>query len=204
MICFLPPEFFLAPLEQLYHVEGRTLPIKRPSDYLPSALILSSVPLACLFRYTVVHVLVLFTMVAAAFGSTVPSYNTPAPTYNAPAPSYRAPSPSYNAPASSGPAQYDFNYAVRDDYSGNDYSHQENRNGYDSQGAYYVLLPDGRVQRVAYTVNGDSGYVAEVTYEGEAQYPAYQPAPSRSYQPAPAPSYQPAPTPAYQTTPSYA
>nr|XP_027234313.1 cuticle protein 18.6-like isoform X2 [Penaeus vannamei] len=150
------------------------------------------------------QVLVLFAVVAVALGSTVPSYNTPAPSYSAPAPSYRAPSPSYNAPAPSGPAQYDFTYAVRDDYSGNDYNHQENRNGYDTQGAYYVLLPDGRVQRVAYTVNGDSGYVAEVTYEGEAQYPAYQPAPSRSYQPAPAPSYGPAPTPSYQTTPSYA
>ncbi|XP_063589388.1 cuticle protein 7-like [Penaeus indicus] len=153
------------------------------------------------------------TLVARALGSTVPSHNTPAPTYNAPAPSYRAPAPSYNAPVASvsiepifysGAAQYNFNYAVKDDYSGNDYNHQENRNGYDTRGAYYVLLPDGRVQRVSYTVNGDSGYVAEVTYEGEAQHPAYQPAPSRSYQPAPAPSYQPVLTPSYQTTPTYA
>ncbi|XP_047471397.1 cuticle protein 7-like [Penaeus chinensis] len=123
--------------------------------------------------FLIEQVLVLFTVVAVAFGSTVPSYNTPAPSYSAPAPSYR------------GPAQYNFNYAVKDDYSGNDYNHQENRNGYDTQGAYYVLLPDGRVQRVAYAVNGDSGYVAEVTYEGEAQYSAYQPTPSRTYQPAP-------------------
>ncbi|XP_037801248.1 cuticle protein 7-like isoform X2 [Penaeus monodon] len=139
----------------------------------------------------------LFALVARALGSTVPSYNTPAPTY-------RAPAPSYNTPAPSGPAQYNFNYEVKDDYSGNDYNHQENRNGYDTQGAYYVLLPDGRIQRVSYTVNGDSGYIAEVTYEGEAEHPAYQPAPSRSYQPAPAPSYQPVPTPSYQTTPTYA
>nr|XP_027234315.1 cuticle protein 18.6-like [Penaeus vannamei] len=140
------------------------------------------------------QVFVLLSVVAIALGSTVPAYNTPAPSYNAPAPRYSAPAPSYNAIAPSGPAQYDFNYAVKDDYSGNDYNHQENRNGYDTQGAYYVLLPDGRVQRVAYTVNGDSGYVAEVTYEGEAQYPAYQPAPSRSYQPAPTPSYHPTPS----------
>ncbi|XP_037791774.1 cuticle protein 7-like [Penaeus monodon] len=146
----------------------------------------------------------LFTVAAVALGSTVLPYSTPAPSYNAPSPTYSAPAASYHAPAPAGPAQYNFNYAVRNDYSGNDYSHQENRNGYDTQGAYYVLLPDGRVQRVAYTVNDDSGYVAEGTYEGEAQYPAYQPAPSRSYQRAPAPPYQPAPTPSYQTTRSYA
>ncbi|XP_069977389.1 cuticle protein 8-like [Penaeus vannamei] len=92
-----------------------------------------------------------------------------------PAYGYAAPTP---APA---PAKYDFNYAVKDDYSGNDFGHQEARDGYDTQGAYYVLLPDGRLQKVAYTVNGDSGFVAEVSYEGEAQYPAEQPA----YKPAP-------------------
>ncbi|XP_047471394.1 pro-resilin-like [Penaeus chinensis] len=113
-------------------------------------------------------VLVLFAVVVGVFASSLPSYT---------------PAPSYNAPAHTGPAQYDFNYAVNHDYSNNDFGHQENRNGYDTQGAYYVLLPDGRVQRVSYTVNGDSGYVAQVTYEGEAQYGA--PRPSTSYQPAP-------------------
>ena len=32
----------------------------------------------------------------------------------------------------------------------------------------YVELPDGRIQRVRYTVNKYSGFVAEVTYEGQA------------------------------------
>ncbi|XP_027213820.2 pro-resilin-like [Penaeus vannamei] len=86
----------------------------------------------------------------------------------------------YSAPAAS-PGQYDFNYAVKDDYSSNDFGHQEARDGYNTQGSYYVLLPDGRLQKVAYTVNGDSGFVAEVSYEGEAQYPEYKP----SYNPAP-------------------
>nr|XP_027225879.1 pro-resilin-like [Penaeus vannamei] len=101
------------------------------------------------------------------------------PTYG-----YSAPTPSY-AP----PAKYDFNYAVNDPPSGNDFGHQEARDGDNTQGSYYVLLPDGRLQKVTYNVNGDSGYVADVTYEGEAQYPT----PKASYGP-PQPSYKP-PTP---------
>ncbi|XP_037791699.1 cuticle protein 19.8-like [Penaeus monodon] len=77
---------------------------------------------------------------------------------------------------------YNFNYAVNDAF-GNDFGHQEGRDGYNTQGSYYVQLPDGRLQRVTYTVNGDQGYVAQVTYEGVAQYPAFQP--SASYSPAP-------------------
>ena len=33
-----------------------------------------------------------------------------------------------------------------------------------------MQLPDGRLQTVKYFVDGDSGYVAEVNYEGEAQF----------------------------------
>ncbi|CAL4138848.1 unnamed protein product, partial [Meganyctiphanes norvegica] len=99
------------------------------------------------------------------------------------APSYGPPpQPSYAAPE--GPAKYDFNYAVKDDYSGNDFGHQEARDGTYTSGSYYVQLPDGRLQKVSYTVDGESGYIAEVSYEGEAQYPA---AASSGY-PAPAPS----------------
>ncbi|XP_063608174.1 uncharacterized protein LOC134782577 [Penaeus indicus] len=102
------------------------------------------------------------------------------PTYG-----YSAPTPSY------APAKYDFNYAVNDQPSGNDFGHEEARDGDHTQGSYYVLLPDGRLQRVTYNVNGDSGYVADVTYEGQAQYPT----PKASYGP-PQPSYKP-PTPSY-------
>ncbi|XP_047471363.1 pro-resilin-like [Penaeus chinensis] len=102
------------------------------------------------------------------------------PTYG-----YPVPTPAY------APAKYDFNYAVNDPPSGNDFGHQETRDGANTQGSYYVLLPDGRLQRVTCTVNGDSGYVADVTYEGEAQYPT----PQTSYGP-PQPSYKP-PTPSY-------
>nr|XP_027213812.1 cuticle protein 18.6-like [Penaeus vannamei] len=128
--------------------------------------------------------------VAVAARPETPSYSPPAH----PAPSYAPPSPSYNAPVYADvPPQYNAQYNVIDDYSGNNYGHQEDRDGYNTQGTYYVQLPDGRVQKVTYYVDGDSGYVAEVTYEGEAQYPAYEP--SNSYQPAPA--YQPPSSPSY-------
>merc|ERR1711890_188093 len=81
---------------------------------------------------------------------------------NAPAP-YSP--PSYSAPA------YQYDYAVKDDYSGVNFGQNEARDGYNTQGSYYVALPDGRTQKVTYTVNGDEGHVAEVTYEGHATYP---------------------------------
>ncbi|TRY71718.1 hypothetical protein TCAL_00286 [Tigriopus californicus] len=103
-----------------------------------------------------------------------------------PPPSYQQPS-TYQEP-SYGPAQYNFDWNVKDDYSGNNYGQQEERNGDKTSGSYYVNLPDGRLQKVTYTVDGYGGYQAEVTYEGEATYAEtkpYQPA-----APAPAPGYQ--------------
>ncbi|XP_069164034.1 pro-resilin-like [Procambarus clarkii] len=124
-------------------------------------------------------VLVLAAIVAATLARPEPP-----PAYGPP-PAY--PRPSYGAPAyPDTPPRYDSQYAVSDG-SGNDFGHQESRNDYDTKGSYYVQLPDGRLQKVTYVVNGDSGYVAQVEYQGDAQYPAYQP----SYKPAPA--YKPAP-----------
>ncbi|XP_071541389.1 uncharacterized protein [Panulirus ornatus] len=68
-------------------------------------------------------------------------------------------------------AQYNFNWAVKHDDSGNDFGHQEARDGDDTRGSYYVQLPDGRLQTVTYNVDGDSGYLAQVDYKGEARYP---------------------------------
>ncbi|XP_042882242.1 cuticle protein 19-like [Penaeus japonicus] len=62
-----------------------------------------------------------------------------------------------------------FKWDVNDHYSGNEYSMQEHRDGEKTEGFYTVLLPDTRVQKVTYTINGDSGFVADVTYEGEAK-----------------------------------
>ncbi|XP_037802478.1 pro-resilin-like [Penaeus monodon] len=96
----------------------------------------------------------------------------------------RRPTYSYNEPDSfeysseSSEAKYDFRWAVKDDYSGNDFGHQESRDGDRTQGSYYVQLPDGRLQKVTYYVDGDSGYVADVSYEGEARYDSAE---SREY-----------------------
>ncbi|XP_053650923.2 cuticle protein 7-like [Cherax quadricarinatus] len=108
-----------------------------------------------------------------------------------PPPGYGAPTPVFISSGPEAPPRYDFNYAVKDEYAGNDFGHQESRDGYDTKGSYYVQLPDGRLQTVTYYVNGDSGFVAQVEYQGEAQYPAYQPV--QAYKPAPAPTYTPAP-----------
>ncbi|XP_066976858.1 cuticle protein 19-like [Macrobrachium rosenbergii] len=70
-----------------------------------------------------------------------------------------------------GPAKYSFKYAVDDAEGGNNYGHGETRDGDAIQGSYVIRLPDSRTQKVSYTVNGDSGYVADVTYEGEPKYP---------------------------------
>ncbi|KAK4002188.1 hypothetical protein OUZ56_004034 [Daphnia magna] len=96
---------------------------------------------------------------------------------------------------------YNFNWAVKDDPSYNDYAHQETADdkGYVT-GSYRTLLPDGRTQIVDYKADDYTGYVADVKYEGEAKEykPAYKPAgyPSPAY---PSPSY---PSPSY-SAPKY-
>ncbi|XP_071541142.1 uncharacterized protein [Panulirus ornatus] len=146
-----------------------------------------------------------------------------------PSHSYRSPQSSEENSFESDEAKYDFSYALKDDDSGIDFGHQEAREDDHTQGSYYVQLPDTRLQKVTYYVDGDSGYVAEVTYEGEAQYPessesreysaprysspesesreapvyAPPPPPRPSYAP-PRPSYAP-PRPSYAPSrPSYA
>ncbi|XP_047478965.1 pro-resilin-like [Penaeus chinensis] len=71
----------------------------------------------------------------------------------------------------SAPPKYEFQYGVKDGYSGVDFAHGESRDEDETRGSYTVQLPDGRLQRVTYYVDGDDGYVADVTYEGEAHFP---------------------------------
>merc|ERR1712083_704367 len=123
------------------------------------------------------------------------------PAYHAPAPAYHAPAPSYHTPASYHP--YSYTYAVADDYSKATFSQKESNDGTGLvQGTYSVNLPDGRIQTVNYHANDIDGYVAEVTYSGEAVYPdtpASDPVSHAVVKPtyhAPAPAYH-APAPAY-------
>merc|ERR1712141_579598 len=101
-----------------------------------------------------------------------------------PAPAYHKPAP-YHEPAYDGPAVYQYGYAVQDDYSKANFAANENRDGDVVTGEYRVALPGGRTQIVTYTANGYDGYVADVKYEGVAQYPEYKPAPYHAPKPAP-------------------
>ena len=67
------------------------------------------------------------------------------------------------------PPVYAYNYGVADDYSGAAFSQTEQRDGYATSGSYTVNLPDGRVQTVTYSDNGD-GIVQDVSYSGTPQY----------------------------------
>ncbi|XP_050720224.1 cuticle protein 7-like isoform X3 [Eriocheir sinensis] len=104
-----------------------------------------------------------------AAGAARPDHGAGAPppppaTYGAPPPtSYGQPEPE-NAPP-----KYEFNWEVKDQDSGNDFGQQESRDGDNTEGSYYVLLPDGRIQKVTYTVTKDGGYLATVEFEGETK-----------------------------------
>ena len=63
-----------------------------------------------------------------------------------------------------------YRYQVFDVNSYSNYGHKEARDGYVTSGEYRVALPDGRTQVVRYTAD-ENGYRADVSYEGEAQYP---------------------------------
>ena len=64
---------------------------------------------------------------------------------------------------------YNYAYEVVDPLAGNAYGHRETSNGAGIfEGEYRVVLPDTRTQIVKYSVCPDTGYVAEVSYEGTA------------------------------------
>ena len=84
--------------------------------------------------------------------------------------------PGYAAPTYPDVAPlYNFGYNVynQEGYDHQNFNHKEDRDGYQTHGEYTVQLPDGRLQRVVYQVDGDSGFIADVSYEGEAKFDAY-------------------------------
>merc|ERR1719250_487546 len=72
------------------------------------------------------------------------------------------------------PSPYHYEYKVHDDKEYLDFGAEEEGDGKDNvHGFYHVKLPDGRLQKVTYTVNGYGGYIADVTYDSEAVHPSY-------------------------------
>merc|ERR1712071_202799 len=67
------------------------------------------------------------------------------------------------------PMPFNFDWAVKDEDSSNDFGHSAVSDGNTVTGSYRVLLPDGRVQIVTYKAD-ENGYVADVQYEGEATH----------------------------------
>ena len=115
---------------------------------------------------------------------------------------YTAPVTTYQEPEYYEARPYKFEYVVSD-YD-TQFSHQEDSDGQTKTGYYSVHLPDGRIQHVHYTA-GPYGYNADVTYEGQAQYPEYKPV--QTYRPAvrsyrPVQTYKPAVR-SYQPVRSY-
>ncbi|XP_063866894.1 larval cuticle protein A2B-like [Scylla paramamosain] len=139
-----------------------------------------------------VALFIVASVVVASVADQIPIYHEPQ--YGPPAPSYHVPVEEYPDV----PPQYKYNYGVSDGYSGANFGHSESRDGYKTEGSYSVDLPDGRKQIVTYVDNGD-GLEAQVTYEGEAQYPDH----SQPAYPAPPPEPVYAPEPVYVPEPSY-
>ncbi|KAG5313052.1 RESIL protein, partial [Pseudoatta argentina] len=65
---------------------------------------------------------------------------------------------------------FDFNYAVKEDAFGNDYSHNAISDGEVVRGEYKVQLPDGRTQLVRYTADWQHGFSAQVSYDGNPRF----------------------------------
>nr|ACO12337.1 Cuticle protein 7 [Lepeophtheirus salmonis] len=77
------------------------------------------------------------------------------------------------------PQPFAYQYGVKDDYTGTNFDKNEEQDAYGNlKGSYRANLPDGRVQIVKYTVDAVEGFIADVQYEGEAQYP---PEPKEGY-----------------------
>merc|ERR1719391_476739 len=117
----------------------------------------------------------------------------PWPAPDADGPPVYAPAPAYKKPVEELPPQpYQYQYGVADDYSKSAFDKVESQDEYGKvQGSYKINLPDGRVQVVNY-VSDENGYQAEVSYEGEAQYP---PPPPGGYGPYKGPGAYPGPKP---------
>lgn len=91
---------------------------------------------------------------------------------------------------------------MADEYHGTNFGHSEKREGYRTEGEYFVDLPDGRRMIVKY-YSDETGYHPTITYEGTASYPKHKPEPPYK----PRPTYKPEPVykhePVYKPLPTY-
>merc|ERR1712055_349378 len=77
------------------------------------------------------------------------------------------------------PQPYAYEYGVADDYSKANFKKSETQDaGGNVAGSFTIALPDGRLQTTTYTADHVNGFVAEVSYSGEAVFP---PAPAGGY-----------------------
>ena len=88
-----------------------------------------------------------FALLCAAVG-TLADHPHPAPS------SYHEPSYPDVPPA------YNFDWNVYNEYANNNYGHTETRNDKSTSGSYFVALPDGRTQKVTYSVDGYGGEIS--------------------------------------------
>merc|ERR1712141_768147 len=67
------------------------------------------------------------------------------------------------------PQPYAYEYGVADDYSKANFRKTETQDAAGNVGgSFTIALPDGRIQTTTYTADHTNGFVAEVTYSGEA------------------------------------
>merc|ERR1712226_498169 len=112
---------------------------------------------------------IILTVVAAMGADSPPAYGAP-PAYHAPAAYVEKAEP---------PQPYAYEYGVADDYSKSNFKKTESQGaGGNVAGSFTIALPDGRIQTTTYTADHTNGFIAEVTYSGEAVFP---PAPAGGY-----------------------
>merc|ERR1711892_1340431 len=100
--------------------------------------------------------------------------------------------PAYGPPVEKlAPQPFAYEYGVADDYSKANFKKAETQDAYGNvAGSFTIVLPDGRIQTTTYTADHENGFIAEVTYEGTAVYPAE---PAAGYGHAAPVAYAPAP-----------
>ena len=149
--------------------------------------LLATLPLLVLkveLNFTSFQLLVL-SLASSALADSAPQYGAP--------PAYKAPLVKY-VEEKLPPQPYAYEYGVADDYSHSNFKKTETQDaGGNVAGSFTIALPDGRIQTTTYTADHTNGFVAEVSYSGEAIFP---PAPAGGY-PGEAKSGYAPPVPAY-------